>query len=297
MKINSVIIDDVHAEAFESAFARLVVTARSGGWVGAASQAAVGCATSVIGCGCEAGIEALRGDFKTPDGRPGHELLFFAKTKEKLQRELIKRVGQTLLPAPTVMVFNGLENGDDFPLGTKVGYFGNGFEKVENRHGRECVVVPITSGEFVVEKTVRIAKGVAGANFWVFASSYKAGLKAAEKAVLAISPLPGVILPFAGGVTASASRMGSRYPFLNASTQEDFCSAINAQKNPNTRLPDGVEAVFEIIIDAVSLKAAKEAMAKGIRAACVGGVVKIGAASFGGNLGGLNIRLRELFET
>jgi formylmethanofuran--tetrahydromethanopterin N-formyltransferase len=293
MKINSVPIEDIQAECFEAWFARLVVTARSGKWVTDAAQAAVGCATSVIGCGCEAGIEAGRDGFKTVDGRPGHELLFFARTKETLQGELVKRVGQTLLPCPTVIVFNGLGDGEDFELGAKVGYFGNGFERTETRHGRECVVVPITSGEFLVEKNVKIGKGVAGANFWIYAASYKAGLRAAERAALAVSKIPGLILPFAGGVVASASRVGSRYGFLNASTQEDYCPAITKKRNPDKKLPDGVEAVFEIVIDAVSLDTAVTAIADGIRAACSGGVLKIGAANFGGKLGSINLSLRE----
>ena len=292
MKINSVEIEDVGAECFEAWFARLEVTARSGKWVAEAARSAVGCATSVIGCGCEAGIEASSRDFRSVDGRPAHELLFFARTKTVLEKELIKRVGQTLLPCPTVMVFNGLGEGEEFDLGAKVGYFGNRFEKSDTRHGRECVAVPITSGEFVVEKTIKLGKGVAGANFWICAASYKAGLRAAERAAMELSRLPGLILPFAGGVVASASRMGSRYPFLNASTQEDYCPAISEKRNPDRKLPDGVEAVFEIVIDAVNVETAERALAIGIPAACSGGIVKISAANFGGKLGSINISLR-----
>jgi len=294
MEINGVPIEDTSAEAFEAPFARLVVTGTSGKWAGEAADRAVGCATSIIDCGCEAGIEARREDFKTVDGRPGHELLFFARSRRKLETELIRRIGQVCLPAPTVMVFNGLEEGDDFELGVKIGYFGNGFERVEKRHGRDCVVVPITAGEFVLEKNVKIGKGVGGANFWIFSASRKAGLKAAERAVSAIRDMPGLILPFAGGVVASASRVGSRYSFLTASTQEDYCPTIDAKKNPTRKLPKGVEAVFEIIIDAVSIEAARSAMKAGIEAACGGGVVKIGAADFGGKLGDIKIPLRSL---
>jgi len=294
MEINGVPIEDTAAEAFEAPFARLVVTGMSGKWAGEAAEGAVGCATSIIDCGCEAGIEARREDFKTPDGRPGHELLFFARSRRKLEKELIRRVGQVCLPAPTITVFNGLGEGDDFGLGVKVGYFGNGFERAEKRHGRDCVVVPITAGEFILEKNVKIGKGVGGANFWIFAASRKAGLKAAERAVSAIRDMPGLILPFAGGVVASASRLGSRYPFLKASTQEDYCPTIDSKRNPTRKLPKGVESVFEIIIDAVSMPVARSAMKAGIEAACGGGVVKIGAADFGGKLGDISIPLHSL---
>jgi formylmethanofuran--tetrahydromethanopterin N-formyltransferase len=193
------------------------------------------------------------------------------------------------------MVFNGLDDGEDFELGKKIGYFGNGFETIVERHGRECVAVPITSGEFIIEKSVKIANGAGGANFWIYAVSQKSGLKSAERAVNAIKGMPGLILPFAGGVVASPSRVGSTYSMLKASTQEDFCPTIGADKNPNRKLPDGVGAIFEIVFDAVSVDVAREAMKAGIEAACGGGVLKIGAASFGGKLGDILIPLRGLF--
>jgi formylmethanofuran--tetrahydromethanopterin N-formyltransferase len=295
MEINGVVVEDMSAETFSAPFARLIVTARTGGWAYAAAQEATGCATSIIDCGCEAGIESAGAGFKTVDGRPGHSLLFFAKSKKMLERELVRRVGQVCLPTPTVMVFNGQGEGDDFELGKKIGYFGNGFESRVEKFGRKCVAVPITSGEFVIEKSVKISQGVGGANFWIYAASQKSGLKSAERAVEAIRGMPGLILPFAGGVVASPSRFGSTYSTLKASTQEDFCPTIGADKNPNRKLPDGVGAVFEIVIDAVSLEVARKAMKAGIEAACIGGVVKIGAASFGGKLGDIFIPLRGLF--
>lgn len=294
MQINGVEIENTHCEAFEAYFARLVITGRSGKWAHEASSLAVGCATSLIACGCEAGLEARQPGFATPDGRPGDAALFFARTKEKLGAELVKRAGQVLLPTPTVSLFNGLDAGEDFELGTKLGFFGNGFQKEEIKQGRNCVSIPTTAGEFLAEKTVKFGKGVAGGNFWIFAASQKAGLKAAEKAAEAVAVMPGLILPFAGGVVGGASRIGSKYPFLNASTQEDYCASIPADKNPGRKLPKGVEAVFEIIIDAVSLDVAKNGMTAGIRAACMGGVVKIGAANFDGKLGAVNINLHEL---
>ncbi len=295
MEINGVPIDDAHAEAFAMPFARLLVTGRTGKWVYEASRSATGCATSIIACGCEAGVEARPADLKTIDGRPGERLLFFAKTRAALEKELIKRVGQVCLPAPTVQVFNALDAGEPFPLGEKLGYFGNGFQKEETHHKRLCVAIPCTAGDFVVEKSVNIGAGVGGANFWIFAQSQKSGLKAAEHAAAAIAPLAGLILPFAGGVVAAASRPGGRYPFLNASTQEDFCPTIPPQKNPARKLPPKVEAVFEVVVDAVDEKTARQAMAAGIRAACQsGGVVKIGSAEFGGKLGNIRLPLREV---
>ncbi len=295
MEINGVPIEDTHAEAFAMPFSRLIVTGRNGKWTHDVSRLATGCATSIIACGCEAGVEAHTPDFKTPDGRPGDRLLFFARTAEDLHKELIKRVGQVCLPAPTIQVFNGLDAGAPFALGEKLGYFGNGFQREEKHHGRDCIAIPCTAGDFVVEKSVNTGDGVGGANFWIFAQSNKSGLRVAEKAVEAIASMPGLILPFAGGVVAAASRLGGKYGFLTASTQEDYCPTIPAAKNPNRKLPPKVEAVFEIVIDAVSRAVAEKAMAASIRAACGGGgVVKIGAANFGGKLGSINLPLHEI---
>ena len=55
---NGVIIDDTFAEAFPMKATRLLVTAHTLEWARHAALAATGFATSVIGCGCEAGIEA-----------------------------------------------------------------------------------------------------------------------------------------------------------------------------------------------------------------------------------------------
>jgi len=77
MQINGVTIDDSFAEAFPMKATRLVITAHTPTWARHAAVAATGFATSVIACGCEAGIEReLRAD-ETPDGRPGVAVLLF----------------------------------------------------------------------------------------------------------------------------------------------------------------------------------------------------------------------------
>ncbi len=57
MNINGVSIDDEFAEAFGMKATRVVITAHNLTWAYHAAQAATGFATSVIACGCEAGIE------------------------------------------------------------------------------------------------------------------------------------------------------------------------------------------------------------------------------------------------
>ena len=84
MQINGVFIDDSFAEAFAMKATRFVITAHNTTWAMHAAQSATGFATSVIACGCEAGIERLLEPSETPDGRPGVAVLLFAMSGKEL---------------------------------------------------------------------------------------------------------------------------------------------------------------------------------------------------------------------
>src|SRR5947207_10162682 len=89
MQIQSVPIEDTFAEAFPMTAARLIVTAETPQWAQTAGLTATGYAASVIGCDAEAGIERVLPVEDTPDGRPGVSLLFFAFSRDALQKALI----------------------------------------------------------------------------------------------------------------------------------------------------------------------------------------------------------------
>ena len=94
MKINGVAIDDTFAEAFGMKATRVLVTAQNLRWAYHAANAATGFATSVIACGCEAGVERKLDPGETPDGRPGASMLFFAMSGKELAKQVERRVGQ-----------------------------------------------------------------------------------------------------------------------------------------------------------------------------------------------------------
>ena len=94
LTVNAVPIEDTFAEAFPMTTVRVVVTAETPGWARTAGQTATGYAASVIGCDAEAGIERILSPAETPDGRPGVSLLFFAFSRDALQKALVNRVGQ-----------------------------------------------------------------------------------------------------------------------------------------------------------------------------------------------------------
>src|SRR3954469_23676274 len=200
--------------------ARLLVTAASADWARTAGLSATGYAASVIGCDAEAGIERALAPHETPGGRPGLSLLFFAFSRDALTKALINRVGQCILTCPTTACYNGLPVQKDraVRIGGNLRFFGDGFQFSKLLDGRRFWRLPVMDGAFVCEDLFGTVKGVAGGNFLMLAASPEAGLAAAEAAVTAIrQQVPGVILPFPGGVVRSGSKVGSRYKKLRAS--------------------------------------------------------------------------------
>ena len=294
MKVNGVEIEDTFAEAFDSWYSRFIITAVNERWARTAATEATGFGTSLIACTAEAGIERMLSPSETPDSRPGCAVQVFAP-KKNLPMELIKRIGQCVLTAPTTRVF-ALGEGESVDVGYKLKFFGDGYEEVREAFGREMVVVPIMMGEFMIERNLSIAKGVAGGNFIILAESAESALKAAERAVDAISKQGGTITPFPGGVVASGSKVGSKkYKFMPATTNERFCPTLK-DRVEDSALDESVNAVAEVVIDGISAEAVVEAMRLGIEAATqVEGVRRITAGNYGGKLGKHKIHLHELF--
>src|SRR5947207_13241466 len=219
MQIQSVPIDDTFAEAFPMTAARLIVTAETPEWVRIAAREATGYAASVIGCDAEAGVERELPPDQTPDGRPGVSLLLFAFSRDALQKAVVNRVGQCVLTCPTTACYNGLPVIKEraIRVGGNLRFFGDGFQFSKKLEGRRFWRLPVMDGEFLCEDFFGTVKGVAGGNFLLLATDQEAGLAAAEAAVTAIRAVPGVILPFPGGVVRSGSKVGSRSKKLRAS--------------------------------------------------------------------------------
>ena len=68
-------IDETFAEAFDMRGTAVLITAGAARWARQAAVTMTGFATSVIGCGYEAGIDGEVPPSATPDGRPGVRLL------------------------------------------------------------------------------------------------------------------------------------------------------------------------------------------------------------------------------
>jgi len=294
VRINGVAIEDTFAEAFTMRAARIVITGKNAKWAREAALDLTGFATSVIGCKCEAGIERPIPESETPDGRPGLSVLFFTMDKESLPQRLVERLGQTVLTCPTTSCFDGLAAAPDrLPVGKALRVFGDGFQASKVVGGRRYWRLPVMEGEFLIDETFGMQKAVGGGNFLILAEDGDAALSAAEAAVAAMEGLPGVILPFPGGVVRSGSKVGSRrYKNMIATTNDAFSPTLRAITK--TALPEGVNSVLEIVLDGLDAPAIEAAMRAGIPAACRPGVRGITAGNYGGKLGPHHFHLRKI---
>lgn len=296
MNINGVHIDDTFAEAFPMRATRIVITAHTQAWACHAATTMTGFATSVIACGCEAGIERLLEPYETPDGRPGVAVLMFAVSSKELVKQLQNRVGQCVLTAPTTACYAGMEAEERLPLGRNLRFFGDGFQISKKIGGKRYWRIPVMDGEFLCEETTGMTRGVGGGNLLLLADTQEQALAAAEAAIVDMTKVPGVIMPFPGGIVRSGSKIGSRYPKLVASTNDAFCPTLKGQVH--SELTPEIGAVLEIVIDGLTEADVGKAMRAGMLAACeIGannGLRRVSAGNYGGKLGPYHFHLREL---
>ncbi len=297
LQLNGVEVVDTFAEAFAMTATRLVATAASVRWAREAAHAATGYAASVIGCDAEAGLERELSPEQTPDGRPGVSLLFFAFSRDALQKAVVNRVAQCILTCPTTACFNDLpiDPARAIRIGGQLRFFGDGWQISKLIGERRYWRIPVMDGEFLCEDVFGTIKGVAGGNLLILAESQSRGLQAAEAAVAAARGVPGVILPFPGGVVRSGSKVGSKYRALKASTNDAYCPTLRGVRP--SELPEGVNAVYELVIDGLDLAAVERATWEAMLAASrAPGVRRLTAGNYGGKLGPFHIHLRKLLE-
>lgn len=291
-------VDDTFAEAFPMKATRLVITAHRAEWARHAAVSTTGFATSVIACGCEAGIERELTEAETPDGRPGVAVLLFAMSGKELARQVERRVGQCVLTCPTTAVFAGLAEGEPIALGRNLRFFGDGWQIAKLIGGKRYWRVPVMDGEFVAEETTAMTKAaVGGGNLLLLARDTDAALAAAEAAVAAMRRVPNVVMPFPGGVVRSGSKVGSKYASLPASTNDAFCPALTPLA-ARTELGDEVRCVTEIVIDGLTESDVAAAMRAGLEAVLAAGgtrgLLRVSAGNYGGKLGPFLFHLHRL---
>ena len=297
LTVKRVRVDDTFAEAFTMRATGLVITADSARWARQAAITMTGFATSVIGCGCEAGIDRELTPRETPDGRPGVRVLLFAVSTSELQTQLQTRVGQCVLTSPGSACYAGLDGDERLKLGSALRYFGDGWQVSKRFAGKHYWRVPVMDGEFVCEATTGLSKsGVGGGNLIIMGQGTAATLAAAQAAVKAIGAVPDVIVPFPGGIARSGSKVGSKYKGLKASTNDAFCPTLRGAVRSS--LDADVGSVLEIVIDGLTPEAVASAMRAGIavilKLGPSRGALRISAGNYGGELGPHHFHLKGL---
>jgi formylmethanofuran--tetrahydromethanopterin N-formyltransferase len=296
MIINGTKIEETFAEAFGMSATRVIITAINARWARIAGETMTGFATSVIGCGVEAGIEAEIAPEDTPDGRPGVSVLLFGMSGKALAKQLETRVGQCVLTCPTTAIFSGIAGEKLIPLGKNLRFFGDGYQISKQIGGRRYWRVPVMDGEFLCEEMVARVPAVGGGNILILAETQQQALSACEKAIEAMSELPNIIMPFPGGIVRSGSKVGSKYKALMASTNEAYCPTLRGLVKSN--LDEKIGSVMEIVINGLSESDVRLATRTGISAICdlgaTGGIRRISAGNYGGKLGQFQFHLREV---
>nr|WP_290900554.1 hypothetical protein [Ferroglobus sp.] len=212
LELNGVPVEDTYCEAFDGIYSRLLITAKHKWLLKKAAYGSTALPSTVFG-ESEGGVERFVSPEETPDGRQGAIIqIWVQKTKnfkDVLMRELGKRIRQGILVVPTTRLFNATQSENYIDAEINVGRCGDGYEWEEEMWGRKVIRVPIMFGEFIIERYLGYAEGIAGGNVWFFCESEEAALEAGEAAVEALKNMEGVITSFDIFAPLAASRRRS----------------------------------------------------------------------------------------
>lgn len=295
-------IEDTYAEAFDGLFCRILITAKDERRL---KRAVYGCTAlpMVVVGRTEGGIERWLSETETIDGRLGAIVQFwgaisgakpFEASLKKFVKEVSYRIRQEILVEPTTRVFNALDSDKKFDVMDTVGHCGDGYEWEEKLFGRRVINIPIMMPGFTIERYLGYDIGVSGGNVWFLCKDEDSALEAGDRALEAIHKVEGVVTPF--DICSAGSKPETRYPEIGPTTNHWYCPTLK-NRIPDSKVPDGVNAIPEIVINGVSLEAVKEAMRAAICAVKdLEGAVKISAGNYGGRLGKHKIFLRSLLS-
>lgn len=280
------LVEDTFFESFRGKYIRALITAEDEQTAKEAAYDSTATPSSVIGR-IEGGVEGPVSPDETPDGRPGYlcQYWFGLDDLKKYELELSYRIRQDILVKPFTSMFSYTENPEGkIGMMEQVGHCGDGYEWEEERYGREMIHVPIAVPDFLIDNEMGYSTGIMGANFWYMCNTKEAVLEAGRKIVDAILEVPGVCCPF--GICSAASKPETNFPQIGPSSNHPYCPSLKERLGDESKVPDGVKYIPEIVIDAVD----EESMRNAIKAAIdsildVDGIVNISAGNFGGKLG------------
>ncbi len=154
--------------------------------------------------------------------------------------------------------------------------------------------IPVVDGEFLCEAMTGLTqKGGWRRQFPDHGTAAAKTVRAAERAVVAMSGVQGVILPFPGGVARSGSKVGSKYKGMLASTNDAYCPTLGGAGRPSCR---EVGSVLEFVIDGLTARPSPPRCAPVSRRRAAGpehGAFRVTAGNYGGKLGPFHFHLKD----
>jgi formylmethanofuran--tetrahydromethanopterin N-formyltransferase len=289
------LVEDTFFESFRGKYIRALITAEDEQTAKEAAYDSTATPSAVIGR-IEGGVEGPVSSNFTPDGRPGYmaQYWFGLDDLKKYELELSYRIRQDILVKPFTSMFSCTENPKGYiDMMEQVGHCGDGYEWEENVYNRDMIHVPIAVPDFLIDKKMGYGEGIMGANFWYMCSTKEAVLEAGRNIIDAILTVPGACAPF--GVCSAPSKPETNFPQIGPSTNHPYCPSLKERLGDESKVPDGVNYIPEIVIDAVD----EESMRKAVKAAIdsildVEGIVKISAGNFDGKLGEDSFYLHDI---
>lgn len=292
-------VEDTYAEAFDGLFIRLVVTAKNEVLLRKASYNSTALPSVVINR-TEGGVEGWLSNSQTPDGRLGSTIQFWggydeknpSRSLDRFYREVSYRIRQGILVVPSTAVFNAYESKERIDAMERIGHCGDGYESVEEYRGRTAIRIPLMMGDFIIERYISYGVGVTGGNIWLMCRSEDTALEAGERAIEAIRKVEGVVTPF--DICSAGSKPETKYPEIGPTTNHLYCPTLK-KRISDSKVPDEVKCIPEIVINGISIDPVKKAMKAAMASVQeMKDVVKISAGNYDGKLGKHRIFLREL---
>ena len=291
-------VEDTFFEAFEGKYVRALITGPTEKIVKSAAYDSTSTPSAVIGR-VEGGVESFLDKDETPDGRYGAVVQYWLgdDDKEKFAFELSYRLRQDILVKPFTRIFDysETESDDYIEMMDIVGHCGDGWEWIVDEYGRKMINVPIAVPDFQIEEKFKINDGIMGGNFWYLCETPEAVLTAGEAIIDAIMEVEGATAPF--GVCSAASKPETNYPEIGPTTNHYYCPSLKDRLKGESKVPENVNYIPEIVINATDVDSMFKALKTGIDAAIdVEGVIGISAGNFDGKLGDKIYNLLDILK-
>ena len=134
-----------------------------------------------------------------------------------------------------------------------------------------------------------------GGNFWYLCETPEAVIDAGDAIIEAIMNVEGATAPF--DICSAASKPETNFPEIGPTTNHVYCPSLKERLGDESKVPEGVNYIPEVVINAIDEESMNNAVKAGIDAALeFDGVIKISAGNFEGKLGDKNINLLDILK-